>query len=142
MRRPAARAAASRASPEAWRPSPRGAAVIHAGLYYAPGSLKASLCVAGAAALYDFCAARGVAHARLGKLVVASSAAQLPALEALAERAAACGAPGVRRLTAAQSAALEPAVAAAGALLSPHSGIVDSHCLMAALQADAEGAAR
>ncbi len=114
--------------------------MIHAGIYYAPGSLKATLCVAGRDALYAYCTARGVAHARCGKLLVATSAAQHGALQALAARAAANGVRDLRWLSAAQAAALEPHVRATAALLSPSSGIVDSHGLMAALQADAEGA--
>ena len=116
-------------------------AVVHAGLYYPRGSLKQRLCVAGRDALYAYCAARGVPHARLGKLVVAS-AAQAPELDALAATAAANGVADLRRLSAAETARLEPAVRAHAALLSPSSGIVDSHALMRALQADAEGASR
>ena len=114
--------------------------VIHAGLYYPRGSLKQRLCVSGREALYAYCAARGVPHARLGKLVVACSAAQSEALDALAAAAAANGVADLRRLSAAETARLEPAVRAHAALLSPSSGIVDSHALMLALQADAEGA--
>ena len=96
--------------------------------------------MSGREALYAYCAARGVPHARLGKLVVACSAAQSKALDALAAAAAANGVADLRRLSAAETARLEPAVRAHAALLSPSSGIVDSHALMLALQADAEGA--
>lgn len=112
---------------------------MHAGLYYAPGSLKQRLCVAGREALYAFCLARGVPHRRVGKLVVACSASEEEALEALAQRAAANGVADLQRLSAAQAARLEPQLRAHAALLSPSSGIVDSHALMLALQADAEG---
>jgi L-2-hydroxyglutarate oxidase LhgO len=109
-------------------------------LYYPPGSLKQRLCVAGRDALYAYCAARGVPHARLGKLVVATSATQEPALDALAATALANGVTDLRRLSSLETARLEPAVRAHSALLSPSSGILDSLALIQALQADAEAA--
>ncbi len=118
--------------------SARNSEVIHAGLYYPPGSLKATLCVAGRKALYAYCAERGIAHRRLGKLVVASRVPQLPALEAIAARARANGVDDLRPLGAADVRTLEPELDAAGGLLSPSTGIVDSHGLMQALLADAE----
>ena len=118
--------------------SARNSEVIHAGLYYPQGSLKAQLCVRGRQALYAYCAARGVAHRRIGKLVVASRAPQLPALEAIAARARANGVDDLRLLDAAGVRTLEPELDAAGALFSPSTGIVDSHGLMLALLADAE----
>lgn len=120
--------------------SARSSEVIHAGLYYPPGSLKARLCVQGKRMLYAYCAARGVAHRRCGKLLVATSAAQLAALAELQQRAKANGVDDVQRLSAAQALALEPALQCHGALLSPSTGIVDSHGLMLALQADLEHA--
>lgn len=120
--------------------SSRNSEVIHAGLYYPPGSLKARLCVRGKALLYDYCEARGIAHRRCGKLVVATRDADLPRLEKLARNGAANGVADLRLLTRAETLALEPALQAAGALLSPSSGIVDSHGLMTALLADAESA--
>jgi len=119
--------------------SSRNSEVIHAGLYYAPGSLKARLCVRGKALLYDFCASHGVPHARCGKLVVATAADQHPALDALEQRAVANGVP-VQRLDAAAAMAMEPALHCTAALLSPSTGIVDSHALMLALQGDFERA--
>ena len=113
--------------------SARNSEVIHAGLYYPPGSLKARLCVEGRERLYAWCAQHGVSHARCGKLVVASAAAQAPALQAIAERARANGVDDLRRLDAAELAALEPALAGHAALLSPSTGIVDSHGLMRSL---------
>ena len=118
--------------------SARNSEVIHAGLYYPPGSLKAQLCVRGRQALYTYCAERGVAHRRIGKLVVASRAPQLPALEAIAARARVNGVDDLRLLDAAGVRTLEPELDAAGALFSPSTGIVDSHGLMLALLADAE----
>lgn len=118
--------------------SARNSEVIHAGLYYPPGSLKARLCVAGRDLLYAWCAEHGVSYARCGKLVVASAAAQMPALQAIAERARANGVDDLRPVDAAELAALEPALSAHGALLSPSTGIVDSHGLMLSLLGEAE----
>lgn len=118
--------------------SARNSEVIHAGLYYPPGSLKARLCVEGRQRLYAWCARYGVDHARCGKLVVASTAAQTPALLAIAERAHANGVTDLRRIDAAELAALEPALCAHSALLSPSTGIVNSHGLMLSLLGEAE----
>ena len=119
--------------------SSRNSEVIHGGLYYAPGSLKARLCVRGKDLLYRFCAEHGVAHARCGKLVVATAADQHAALLALQQRAAANGVP-VQWLDAAAARGLEPELRCTAALLSPSTGIVDSHALMLALQGDLERA--
>jgi len=118
--------------------SSRNSEVVHAGLYYAAGSLKGRLCVRGRELLYAYCAERGVAHRRCGKLVVATEAAQEAALWALAARAQANGVDGLQPLTAAQAQALEPALACTAAFLSPVTGIVDSHGLMLALRGEAE----
>lgn len=118
--------------------SSRSSEVIHAGLYYPPRSLKATLCIEGAARLYRFCAERRIPHRRCGKLIVATDAAQQPALQAIAERAAASGVEGLRWVDRGELATLEPHLAAHHGLLSPDTGIVDSHTLMAALLADAE----
>ncbi len=120
--------------------SSRNSEVIHAGLYYAPGSLKARLCVAGREQLYAYCASHGIAHSRCGKLIVATSAEQVPALEALMQRARANGVDDLALLSAAEAIALEPELRCDAALLSPSSGIVDSHALMLALQGDLERA--
>ncbi|GAB3189626.1 NAD(P)/FAD-dependent oxidoreductase [Hydrogenophaga aquatica] len=119
--------------------SSRNSEVIHAGLYYTPGSAKARLCVLGKELLYRFCESHGVQHRRCGKLVVATEDAQLPALRQLAERAEANGVP-VRMLGAEEARALEPALRCKAALFSPSTGIVDSHGLMLALQGDLEAA--
>ncbi|OQS35335.1 FAD-dependent oxidoreductase [Chromobacterium haemolyticum] len=118
--------------------SSRNSEVIHAGLYYPPGSLKARLCVAGRQRLYDYCAQRAIPHRRCGKLVVAADEAELPRLQALQQRAAANGVTDLRWLDADQLQTLEPALQARAALLSPSTGILDSHGLMLALLADAE----
>lgn len=120
--------------------SSRNSEVVHAGLYYPAGSLKARLCVRGKALLYDYCAAHGVAHRRCGKLVVATRPADVGRLQALAAQASANGVTDLKMLDRAQARALEPALQAEAALLSPSSGIVDSHGLMTALLADAERA--
>jgi L-2-hydroxyglutarate oxidase LhgO len=117
--------------------SSRNSEVIHAGLFYAPGSLKARLCVQGKAMLYELCASHGVDHRRCGKLVVANDPAEEAALRGLQARAAANGVP-VQWLDAAQARALEPALRCTAALLSPTTGIVDSHALMLALQGELE----
>ncbi|MFG6428399.1 NAD(P)/FAD-dependent oxidoreductase [Roseateles sp. LYH14W] len=120
--------------------SSRNSEVIHAGLYDVGGSLKARLCVRGKALLYGYCEARGIAHRRCGKLVVATRPEDLPRLEQIAARGASNGVDDLRLLDAADTLALEPALRATGALLSPSSGIVDSHGLMTALLGDAEAA--
>lgn len=118
--------------------SSRSSEVVHAGIYYSEGSLKARLCVAGKNALYDYCAARGIAHARLGKLIVAMSDGEAAALAALAARGRANGVGDLRFVEGAEAKAMEPELRCTAALLSPSTGIVDSHALMLAYQGDAE----
>jgi L-2-hydroxyglutarate oxidase LhgO len=120
--------------------SSRHSEVIHAGLYYAPGSLKARLCVQGRDALYAYCAERGIAHRRCGKLVVAVSDDERPALDALHAQAQANGVHDVQRLDGAAARALEPALSVVAALHSLSTGILDSHAFMLSLQGDAEEA--
>lgn len=120
--------------------SARNSEVIHAGIYYPQGSLKAQLCVQGKALLYAYCAARGVDFARCGKLIVATSPAQLAQLQSIAQQARANGVDDLVPLSALQAQALEPALACTEALLSPSTGIVDSHGLMLALLGDMEHA--
>lgn len=117
--------------------SSRNSEVIHAGLYYTPGSLKATLCTRGREQLYDYCRSHGVGHSNCGKLVVATSMDQHEALAAIAAKARANGVP-VDELGAAQAIELEPNLHCTRALLSPTTGIVDSHGLMLALQGDLE----
>jgi L-2-hydroxyglutarate oxidase LhgO len=120
--------------------SARNSGVIHAGLYYAPGSFKARFCVAGNRAMYDYCNARGVEHQNCGKLIIANGHDEEQVLEHLLERANINEVPGVRRLSAAQVQALEPEVSCTAALHCPSSGIVDQHPYMLALQGDMENA--
>ena len=120
--------------------SARNSEVIHAGIYYPQGSLKARLCVQGRQLLYSYCAERGIAHRRCGKLIVATSAAQVDELRAIRQRAAANGVNDLTLLSQAEAQALEPALQCQAALLSPSTGIVDSHGLMLALLGDVENA--
>lgn len=120
--------------------SSRNSEVIHAGIYYPQGSLKASLCVQGKALLYDFCAAHGIAHSRCGKLMVATSAAQVAQLQGIISKAAANGVHDLVLLTRDQARALEPELECVAAVHSPSTGIVDSHALMLAMQGDLENA--
>ena len=111
--------------------------MIHAGVYYRPGSLKARLCVAGRERLYAFCRKHAVAHRRCGKLIVATAAAQQPALAAI-ERTAASNDVELRMLEGGEARRLEPELACEAALLCPLTGIIDSQGLMLALLAEAE----
>ncbi|MBA3589634.1 NAD(P)/FAD-dependent oxidoreductase [Methylibium sp.] len=120
--------------------SSRNSEVVHAGLYYPSGSLKARLCVAGRGALYDYCAERGVGHRRCGKLIVATTEAQCAPLAALERQGRANGVQDLQSLNRAQAQALEPQLQCVAALLSPSTGIVDSHALMHSLQGDLERA--
>lgn len=120
--------------------SSRNSEVIHAGIYYTQGSLKASLCVQGKALLYDYCAARGIGHSRCGKLMVATSAAQVAQLQGIITKAAANGVHDLVLLTRDEARALEPQLECVAAVHSPSTGIVDSHALMLALQGDIENA--
>jgi L-2-hydroxyglutarate oxidase LhgO len=118
--------------------SSRNSEVIHAGIYYPAGSLMARFCVAGREALYAYCHERGIAHRKCGKLIVATFAEELERLPAIAARAAANGVSDLRQITAEEARSLEPALTAAGALISPSTGIIDSHAYMISLLGDAE----
>ena len=120
--------------------SSRNSEVIHAGLYYPTGSLKARLCVQGKEMLYAYCAERGVPHRRCGKLLVATSSNQLERLKSIEAGAQANGVQDLQWLSREQALAMEPALECVGALHSPSTGIVDSHSLMLALQGDLEHA--
>ncbi len=118
--------------------SSRNSEVVHAGLYYAPGSLKARLCVAGRRMLVEYCEARGIACRKLGKLVVATRDRDTARLGSVLERARANGVESVDWIETAQARCLEPALRCVAALQSHESGIVDSHALMLALVGDLE----
>ncbi|HEX8954293.1 MAG TPA: FAD-dependent oxidoreductase, partial [Polyangia bacterium] len=117
--------------------SSRNSQVVHAGMYYPTGSLKAALCVRGNASLYAWCERHGVAHRRVGKYIVAPGPDGEPALDAICERGRANGVARLERVSGARVAADEPAVIAHAALFSPDTGIVDAHELMASLAAAA-----
>jgi len=118
--------------------SSRNSEVIHAGIYYPKGSLMAKSCVAGRRRLYAYCAEHGVPHRNCGKLIVATSQAESDKLAEIKGRAEANGVEGMRLLSAAEAMAMEPNLHCTAALLSPATGIVDSHSYMLALQGDAE----
>jgi L-2-hydroxyglutarate oxidase LhgO len=118
--------------------SSRNSEVIHAGIYYPTGSLKAKLCVAGRQALYPYLAGRGIAHRRCGKLIVATDHGQIAGLEKLHAQASANGVADLRALEAREVRALEPELSCVAALESPSTGIIDSHGFMLALRGEAE----
>ena len=118
--------------------SSRNSEVIHAGIYYPQGSLKAQACVEGRDMLYEYCAERGISHNRCGKLIVATSDDQVADLEKIKQFAFQNGVTDLEVLSKAEAQALEPNLSCVGALLSPSTGIVDSHSLMLALQGDIE----
>jgi L-2-hydroxyglutarate oxidase LhgO len=120
--------------------SSRNSEVIHAGIYYPPGSLKAWSCVRGRELLYGYCESRGIPHRRVGKLIVARDAEQADRLGNLLENAQRNGVNDLEPLDRDDVRALEPEVRAEAGLLSPSTGIVDSHALMLALRADLETA--
>ncbi|XDZ65876.1 NAD(P)/FAD-dependent oxidoreductase [Alphaproteobacteria bacterium LSUCC0684] len=120
--------------------SSRNSEVIHAGIYYPTGSLKARLCVAGAAMMYAYCAERGVTTRKHGKLIVATEESQIEGLARLKDTGDANDVPGLELLGKDALLALEPEIKAIAALHSPVTGVVDSHGYMAALEADAENA--
>ncbi len=118
--------------------SARNSEVIHAGIYYPEGSLKARLCVAGRNMLYDYCRERGVQHSRCGKLIVATAEAQRRQLVGIAAHARANGVSDLKAMTRAEAQAMEPELECVAALFSPATGIIDSHGLMLSLLGDAE----
>jgi L-2-hydroxyglutarate oxidase LhgO len=119
--------------------SSRNSEVVHAGLQYTPGSLKAKLSVQGKAMLYRYCAERGVGIVNCGKLLVATDVPQIATLREVQTKATANGVE-THWLTSAQAQAMEPALRCTAALHSPSTGIVDSHGLMLAMQGDLENA--
>jgi L-2-hydroxyglutarate oxidase LhgO len=120
--------------------SSRNSEVIHGGLYYPKGSLKAVSCVEGRHRLYDYCRDHGVPHSRLGKLIVATEAAEIPGVEKIEAAARANGVEDLEWLSASEAQRLEPELRCVRALLSPSTGIIDSHALMLAYQGEAEAA--
>ncbi|MDN5928885.1 MAG: NAD(P)/FAD-dependent oxidoreductase, partial [Hyphomicrobiales bacterium] len=117
--------------------SSRNSEVIHAGLYYPADSLKAKFCAPGRALLYDYCRSHGIQHRRIGKLVVASREAEIGTLDGIAAHARVNGVDDLEFLEGPKARTLEPALNVSGALLSPSTGIIDSHAYMLALQGEA-----
>ncbi len=120
--------------------SSRNSEVIHAGIYYATGSLRERHCARSRRMLYEFCASHGVPHKKLGKLVVVGRDADVPMLEKLFAQATRNGVEGLRMLDGAEAIRMEPALACVAAFHSPETGIIDSHRYMLALQGDVEDA--
>lgn len=120
--------------------SSRNSEVIHAGIYYAAGSLKARLCVEGKQALYAYAQERGLPHRRCGKLIVATSEAQVAQLDTILAKARSNGVDDLVLLTGEEARSLEPKLVCLAALHSPSTGIIDSHALMLSLQGDLENA--
>jgi L-2-hydroxyglutarate oxidase LhgO len=120
--------------------SSRNSEVIHAGIYYPPGSLKAKVCVQGRHKLYRYCRERGIPHQRIGKLIVATHEDQAPQLAKYKAQAEQNGVDDLRWVSVEEAREMEPEVIFAAAVHSPSSGIIDSHSLMLALQGDAENA--
>ncbi len=120
--------------------SSRNSEVIHGGLYYPPGSLKATCCVEGRHRLYAYCREHGVPHARLGKLIVATSEEEIAGVEKIAATGRANGVDDLAWLTPAEARRLEPELSCVAALHSPSTGIIDSHALMLAFEGEAEAA--
>lgn len=120
--------------------SSRNSEVIHAGIYYAPGSAKARYCVDGKRLLYSYCEARAIKYLKCGKLIVAADTEQVATLEKIEATARANSVTDLRWLSDGEVSAMEPALSCAAALYSPSTGIVDTHELMLALQADVESA--
>jgi len=118
--------------------SSRNSEVIHAGIYYPPGSLRAKLCVEGKKRMYAFCAENGVEHKAITKLLVATSESQVPKLKAIQETAIRNGVDDLIPLTGEEARKLEPEVFCVQAMLSPSTGVVDTHGFMLALQGHAE----
>ncbi|MGC2811347.1 MAG: NAD(P)/FAD-dependent oxidoreductase [Bradyrhizobium sp.] len=120
--------------------SSRNSEVIHAGIYYPAGSLMARMCVAGKRALYDYCRDHGIPHRNCGKLIVATTPSETEKLQSIRAHAEANGVNDLQALSGDAARALEPALNCDAALLSPSTGIIDSHAYMLALRGDAEAA--
>ena len=141
LRRPGARVTVlERESGLARHQTGRSSGVIHAGIYYAPGSLKARLCVEGARDLYEYCAERGIEARPCGKLIMAVDASEIPRLDELERRGTANAVRGLRRLDAGGLKEIEPAAAGVAALHSPRTGVVDFGSVTEALALDVEAA--
>src|SRR5918995_1110881 len=143
LRHPNARVAILERAPQsASHQTGHSSGVIHAGIYYRPGSLKAELCVAGAQALYEYCDERGIRAERTGKVIVATEPGELPRLDELERRGSANGVPGLRRVDSDELREFEPHARGIAALHSPVTGVVDFGLVARALAADLGAAGR
>jgi 2-hydroxyglutarate dehydrogenase len=141
LRRPATRlTVVDRSAAVGAHQTSHNSGVIHAGVYYLPGSLKAKLCVEGAARMYEYCDGHGIEARRIGKLIIATDSHELGRLEEIERRARANGVPGIRRLNGGQIRELEPHATGIAALHSPNSGIVDFGEVCSHLAADVQRA--
>src|SRR5215468_8269171 len=120
--------------------SSRNSEVIHAGIYYRAGSWMARMCVSGRQALYRYCGERSIPHSNCGKLIVATNPKETEKLQSIKAHAEANGVLDMQMLSGEAARALEPALSCDAALLSPSTGIIDSHAFMLALRGDAEAA--
>ncbi|MEE8319934.1 MAG: FAD-dependent oxidoreductase, partial [bacterium] len=120
--------------------SSRNSEVIHAGIYYLPDSLKAILCVRGKELLYEYCAEREINHKRIGKIIVAADKDEVPELERIRSQAQLSGVDDLVWLTDKEVVSIEPKLSCVSGLLSPSTGIIDSHSLMEELLSDAKDA--
>ena len=120
--------------------SSRNSEVIHAGMYYPTGTLRAKHCVRGRRMLYEFCASHGVPHRKCGKLIVATSDAEMEKIKAIAVQGGINGVEGLEMIGGNAARAMEPELSCVGALHSPETGIIDSHAYMLALRGDIEAA--
>ncbi|MGH6682679.1 MAG: NAD(P)/FAD-dependent oxidoreductase [Pseudolabrys sp.] len=120
--------------------SSRNSEVIHAGMYYATGTLRARHCVAGRRMLYEFCASHGVPHRKCGKLIVATNEAELDKIRSIEVQGGINGVEGLELIGGNAARTLEPELSCLGALLSPETGIIDGHRYMLALRGDLEDA--
>lgn len=118
-----------------WHTSSRNSEVIHGGMYYPTGSLKAKLCVEGRQLLYEFCEQHQIPHQRIGKLIIAREDSEIPAIEGIARQGAINGVDDLVMIDKAQVMKLEPHIKAVAAIHSPSTGIIDSHKLMAKFEA-------
>src|ERR1043165_3403483 len=118
--------------------SSRNSEVIHAGMYYPTGSLRAKHCVRGRRMLYEFCASHGVPHKKVGKLIVATDGKQTAKIEGIAKQGEINGVEGLEFIGGNAARAMEPALYCVAALLSNETGIIDSHAFMLALEGDLE----
>lgn len=141
IRHPGARLCVLEAEPAIGRhQTGHSSGVVHAGVYYRPGSLKARLCVDGARALYEYCDERGLPYRKDGKLIVATAEGELAGLDELERRGRANGVPGLRRLGATELAAVEPGATGLAGLHSPETGVVDFGQVASSFAADVAAA--